>query len=649
MEIINKYLAQVDLIDYYITKNITELVKIEKDIEVIKNNIFLLGFNNKNKKNSLLILLESKSFDVLKFFINYNPEILMFRVIEDNTLFKCLLAYDYFYDYIDTLINELNYNFIIKLITEKNIYKFNFIDNIISILFLRDYLNLPDENKKEIYSDINKIVKIIKSIYLLDNEKKTLLITKLCKKSNNSKILSYILLKLDINYFDLFPDDIMNTAIDYLVLNDDLDNLKYLVERVNYIYIVNMNDNNIFTFLKKYNPDDILKIILMMIKKSNISKLKNDMNRNIFFELLSIYKIDIQSLNQLIKYVDIYEQDIDGNTLYNLINIKYTSKEKELIILEKNSFKYPNIDFKKILIHTDYGLFSSDLIHNMIYTIIILKKYKNLIIPYKVLSEKEMTKINFNMYTSNNEKNILGYLKIFYDYCPYFAPYLIFWINKFNYWIDDSLINFIENNKKQRYIMIKLSIYLVESNGARHANIIIIDNVNKVIERFEPYGEINFTNSNDLNYILEYNLAKKLKYKFNFAQPFPGFQKRSNETDKYNKSYGDPFGYCLAWCFLYVEIKMQLSKTDVNPIDVINYYIINKFSKEFKKKKETENKYMRFIRYYGRFLDECKNNLMKKYDIERSIIYQENLNPENQQKIIGLINKDLMKICKINI
>ena len=43
----------------------------------------------------------------------------------------------------------------------------------------------------------------------------------------------------------------------------------------------------------------------MMIKKSNISKLKNDMNRNIFFELLSIYKIDVQSLNQLIKYVDI--------------------------------------------------------------------------------------------------------------------------------------------------------------------------------------------------------------------------------------------------------------------------------------------------------------------------------------------------------
>jgi hypothetical protein len=646
MEIINKYLEQVDLIDYYITKNITELVKNKNDIEIIKENIFLLEFNNKNNKNSLIILLESKKFDILESLINLNPKILICRTKTEETLLMSMLSYDYFYDTIDNLINNLEYDFIIKLITSKNKNDNNFIDYITQILFLRDYFKTKDENSNEIKKDINKIVKIIKSIYLLDYEKKTLLITKLCKNSNNSKVLSYILLNLDINYFDLMTDDNAYTCIDYLIKNDDLDNLKYLIDKMNYIYFINIDNNLMFEFIKKYQIDDILEIIFMMLKKSNINKLKNNMNRNIFTEILLFYKLEPKYINKIIKYVDIYEQDVDGQTLLNLIKTKYTIEEQETIKIEKNNFKYPNINLKSILVRSDYGLFNSNIIHNMIYTLIILKKYNFTIIPNKILELEDKKQINFYLETSNNEKNILGYLKIYYNMFPDFLPYLVLWINKNNYWLDESLIHFIKKNKKKRFIIIKLSIYLLESIESRHANIIIIDNINKVVERFEPYGEINFSNSNDLNNMIENKIAKKINYNFRFVQPFPGFQARSNEFGKYNKSYGDPFGYCLAWCFLYVDIKMQLSKE--NPIDVINYYIINKFEKDFEDKNNSDNinKYMRFIRYYGRYLDENKNKLIDNYGIERSVIYQNDMSEDNQIKITKIINKELLKLCK---
>ena len=60
---ISKYLEQVDLIEYYITKNICKLIKNKKDKKIIYNNLFLLGINNKNNKTSLEILLENYEYN----------------------------------------------------------------------------------------------------------------------------------------------------------------------------------------------------------------------------------------------------------------------------------------------------------------------------------------------------------------------------------------------------------------------------------------------------------------------------------------------------------------------------------------------------------------------------------------------------------
>ena len=57
---------------------------------------------------------------------------------------------------------------------------------------------------------------------------------------------------------------------------------------------------------------------------------------------------------------------------------------------------------------------------------------------------------------SNNEKNIINYLKFYSLYFNNFNPHLIIWKNKHNYWIDVKLIPYINSNKSINF-MINLS------------------------------------------------------------------------------------------------------------------------------------------------------------------------------------------------
>ena len=131
---LNKCLQQVDMIDYYITKNILSILKNKKQMNFIKSNIYLLSITNKNNKNSLIILLEAGKFETIKHLIDFEPNILNYKNADENNLFKILLKYNYFYNYIENIINELDIYFVIKILTTKNVYNKNFIDNLIWLL-----------------------------------------------------------------------------------------------------------------------------------------------------------------------------------------------------------------------------------------------------------------------------------------------------------------------------------------------------------------------------------------------------------------------------------------------------------------------------------------------------------------------------------
>jgi len=108
-------------------------------------------------------------------------------------------------------------------------------------------------------------------------------------------------------------------------------------------------------------------------------------------------------------------------------------------------------------------------------------------------------------------------------------------------------------------------------------------------------------------------------------------------------------GFCLAWSFLYIDIKMELfkNKINVNPIDFINWYIINKFDTDFNIDFENNktNKYILFIRFYAKYLDSKKNEIIKKFGLEPSLSYQNDLDSDYQDKLIQSINKELELFC----
>jgi len=657
---IAKCMEQVDMTDYYITKNILKIIVDKKNFEFLKNNIFLLGLNNKNNKNPLIILLEGGKFNQVEKLINYNFEILNFKNIHENNLFKLLLGYDYFYDLILNSIKNLERSFIINIITYTNKLGNNFIDNLIVLLNSNYiYYYKDDNNNNKIL--LKKLIDIGYNIYSLDAEKYTLIINKLCKMISDQNYLMDILKYFNIDNFDVYPDLNLYLCVDYLVLNEYFEVLLYLLDKINYIEFTNIDDNIIFKLCENPNIDNKIKsdTVIKILNKSNIAKFKNNKNQNIFYWLISKYSIDTKIIMNFIEYINIYEQDIYGKTLFNLIDNKYNKKNVSIIkkyfskqIVNKDIFLkiHSKIDIKDKLIKSDIGIFTSNIIHNMLYTIYIIDKYKNIIkIPSFELSNEQINYSSELIEISNNEKSLTGYIKLFFINFTKFCPHLVIWKNKYNYWIDPNLFTSIQKNKSVNFLYIKLSVYLNNNVSVRHSNVIIVDNVNKIIERFEPYGEMIFANSVEINNMIQTRIATPLGYKFVFSQPYPGFQSRSDEFAKYNKNYGDPMGFCLAWSFLYIDIKMELfkNKININPIDFINWYIINKFDKDFNIDFDINktNKYILFIRFYAKYLDSKKNEIIKKFGLDPSLSYQNDLDTNYQDKLIQSINKELELFC----
>ena len=114
-----------------------------------------------------------------------------------------------------------------------------------------------------------------------------------------------------------------------------------------------------------------------------------------------------------------------------------------------------------------------------------------------------------------------------------------------------------------------------------------------------------------------------------------------------NQKMGDFGGYCLAWCFLFLEVRLLYDKSSSKEvIDLINNYIQTNFQLDFKDilNDKQLNKFMIFIRYYGYNLDQYKNKLMINFDLNLKTIYHINIKDDIYNKISYKLNKNLDKI-----
>lgn len=404
-------------------------------------------------------------------------------------------------------------------------------------------------------------------------------------------------------------------------------------------------DTPLHLFLKNYNWKNFNKILEtkkldVFIKNKNgirpIDYIKTS-DITIFIDMLTHSYINQMDSYELCK--DNFKSTQCKNTIKSIIfkNNKSFPEKKETITLN-NSFKFIEAEY------TIHGLFNSDTIHNMIYTIIMLKKYNNLALPYqnyihdKVYNDRIIQTHN-DLFRTPDEIVIADLIKIYTDMFYELSPYLIVWKSKYQYYINKDLNFYLQKcliNKKIRFIFLKLT--LVPSSNGTHANIIIFDKKTGILERFEPFGYVPYLDSESLDSFIKtkfYIFFKKylldnelmLQY-FNPKLLFGtvGFQLLSADSDSIVRKLGDPSGYCLAWTFWYLE--MRLKNQQAHPRLLIERslsLIVNKY--------DSKNGFIDFIRNYAYSLDKIKNKFMLDAGINIKNLYSIILSENDQKKI----------------
>jgi hypothetical protein len=643
---INDFIEQISNTELEITKNIILYVKDKNKYEYIKDNLVLLGFNNKLGKNSLNILLEHKEYDVIKDLININYKILNFKNLSEKNLLQSLLLIDNLNTYILGILEFLykeNKYFLNKILLNNDSSTNNFIDILILLLSKNEKITL--------LNIIDPLLSILNFLFKINDYTK-IIINKLCFIIDNDDYLLYILKKININNIEITQTFNNHLCIDYLYFKNNIKSFKYIITNSSIINFTNIDENIIFNLINKIDKD-MPQLIIELINKSNILEIRDLHNNNIILLFIKRFNIDDNIINNLIKSLKqtniIFEKNNENISIYDLI------KNKKIINIKiHKKFNYKKI--KKILCcDTNIGIFNSDTLHNVIYTNMILEKYHKKISICAVKYDKTQ-QINdiFKLEICDNDSNIYDLINLYINNFYNFHCHLIIWKDNSRYYINDVLINYLKencnNNYKKRFIYIKLSIIINEKN-IRHANLILIDNKYKLIERFEPYGDIHNEAINGLDELLKIKIADVINYKYDIIQSFPGYQTKTNEYNLNYKSFGDPGGYCLAWCFLFLEVRLIYDNlTSKEVISLINNYILNIFEKDFKDilKDEQLNKFLVYIRHYGKSLDQYKNKLLLKLNISLKTIYHLNLNDKIYNQICSELNKNIEKLLYSN-
>jgi ankyrin repeat protein len=386
-------------------------------------------------------------------------------------------------------------------------------------------------------------------------------------------------------------------------------------------------------------------------KKLNFNKKDDMLNMPIY------YLIDFISTNRLlyendkfnlkgilchfIKHTDIYKKNKDNISPYDLL-LKFDLIGNFKKIIKNNKNKFNNNIIIPEIKNTNLGIFNSDSVHNIIYSLYILKKYNNTIFPFQLpIKEKQIWESQF-VFTLDPlmnfiSKSISTHNKFFY--C--FLPSILYWKDKEKYYKAKNIDFYIKralNIKNIRFIILKIS--LVPNSSSFHANIIIFDKKENKIIRFEPYGDWEIVDSYQLDKMIKRIFKKVTNDKLKFIRPGqylhnPKFQSAS-EGD-YKKNLGDPIGYCLAWCYWFIELKLK--NPDISEKELVETALENILQDHKKSCQNDNNCLLGYIRGYAKNLDDEKNNILKEIGFDNKEIYSLTYNEDKLNKIKIYIEK----------
>ena len=232
-------------------------------------------------------------------------------------------------------------------------------------------------------------------------------------------------------------------------------------------------------------------------------------------------------------------------------------------------------------------------------------------------------------------KTINNIIRIYTDYLFELAPYIILWKDENNYHVNGEFAYYLKKAmlSSARYVYIKIT--LINSENQTHANMVLIDKDNKTAERFEPYGIIPNLDTDKLDDKIEEKLKDfNLKYsRPKDYMPKVAFQTLSDDSNFSVRKMNDPEGYCLAWTFWYLE--MRITNHELSQKQIVENSI-----KDIANKGKTQEKtFIDFIRNYAYGLDKEKNKIFVQAKIKGK--YDNELKDEYLEKLLNYLGKQL--------
>jgi ankyrin repeat protein len=491
--------------------------------------------------------------------------------------------------------------------------------NIVSTFYISPLIIAVINNK---YDVIKKLIRLDADVNYSGKQDSTIPLN-IALKNRNIKLVTLLLNSKRID-FDK-TDELLNTPIYYL------------------IHMIMTNDDD-------YNSSNskLKEIFVKFVKESNL--LNKNFNNTTPLHLLAKFNLwkDVKDI-LLDKKLDISTLDRDGQTTLSYLDSDQTNdfiklieekREKDpLIINPKEKINLPSVN------NGEYGLFNADTIHNIIYLIYILNKYDNAVIPFQCdLNEKKIWEKQF-IYNSDPATEMISLsIKTHHKYFYSFLPCILYWRDKNIYYKTKDLVFYIKrslNIKNKRFVILKFS--LMPQIGTMHANMVIYDKEKNVVMRFEPYGDWEILDSYSLDKMIGKLFQKATgNNKIKYLRPGdylknPKFQTASFGDIK--KNLGDPVGYCLAWCYWFLELKLQNPDTNEKVLveTALENIIING-------EKEDDNPLLSYIRGYGRKLNEGKDKILKEIGVSDYELYGLTYTSEKLNKIKHRINQEVQKI-----
>lgn len=550
--------------------------------KIFNNNKLIKKFISIPLNNSSLIehAISHNRLDVIKKILKFKPDLINSYEQE----FTNILKTDNFeiFEIVD-IINIVDFS-ILNVLPEE--LEKNLLKNKNKINWERQISYAPLISWIVLLSDNDEFIKLYKKhgnsgiATLLINKKNDLTkIEKLLKCNRNESLKSYPLSIVTLNNARI------NKSMDKIVLV-----LFDLYKKYNYDFNSTYKFKNVLIYYIRYYQeyDDIL--IEFLLKNCDINLTDNELNtvgHYVFYT--NKLKLDYQKII-LDKLDNINQQNYKGySVLYYLIkksNWKLyknilINKELELFTKSKPVYELKNKEFNKFVcskykIKDILELKNNDIVDinigeyvyansfsytatNMtllLYSLNLLEKYDQLGIPFypdrmTLKIRNNYPDMKFNNYVQNN----LLLFKI--------LPHLIIcWHDENNYYIPEKIneaVKYSINNNK-KYILIHLT--LVKS--ILHANVLLLDVKAKKIYHFDPYGYfIDDIKIYDLlgekleQIITGFKYISPMKF-----EPEKGFQTISNENYSENVKVVDIGGYCLSWCFWWVELVLENTKYD---------------------------------------------------------------------------------------